>query len=145
MTENLRIERVRRVPLAARLSEFVDVDPLVLFNSFYTLFGFLITGSLLAAAFISFKTHQDYSSMLFWFAPASSALWGIGYAAWNDKLRWAWNTLTASTTIGMLAGIFLVLFIPAQSRPDLLLQLIICALALPALWAVIMGLRQINW
>jgi hypothetical protein len=145
MTENLRIERVRRVPLAARLSKFVDVDPMVLFNSFYSLFGFLITSSLLAAAFISFKTHQEYSSTLFWVAPVSTAVWGVGYAAWNDDLRWAWNTLTALTTIGTLVGIFVVLSIPTQSRPDLLTQLIICSIALPALWAVIMGLRNINW
>jgi len=145
MTQAINIERVRRVSFTERVKAVLDADPMVLCNSFYVLFGFLISGSLVAAAFFAFATHRDYLEMLFWCAPASTAVWGIAYAGWTDKLQWAWNSLTAFTTLGMIGGIFVVLAIPGQTNHDLMIELVICACALPALWTLIMGLRHITF
>jgi hypothetical protein len=144
MAENFHIERVKRRTMRGRVKSVLDIDSMLLFNSFYILFGFIITGSLFAAAFTSFATHREYLEMLFVFAPASTAVWGIAYAAWNDKLRWAWNTLTAATTLALVGGIFVLLTMPGLSK-DLMRELIICACASPALWTIIMGLRKIDW
>jgi hypothetical protein len=147
MTQTFLIERVKRRTWHERLRELlravVDIDPMHLFNLFYVLFGFTITCSLFAAVFLSFTVHREYLATLFVAAPASTALWGIAYAAWTDRLKWAWATLTAVATLGMIAGIFVVLTQSGMS--DLLRGLIIGVGALPALWAITIGLRKIDW
>jgi hypothetical protein len=143
MTETIQIDRVRRQTLRERIGAVVNIDPNLLFKRFYVLFGFTITCSLFAAAFLSFMIHREYLATLFAAAPASTAVWGIAYGAWNKRLNWAWATLTAIATLGMLAGIFVVLTQSGMS--DLLLELIIGAGAAPVLWALTFGIRKLNW
>jgi predicted neutral ceramidase superfamily lipid hydrolase len=147
MTQTFHIEREKRQTWHERLRKrwraVVDIDPTDLFNLFYVLFGFTITCSLFAACFLSFTMHREYLTMLFESAAASTVLWGIAYAAWTDRLKWAWATLTAVATLGMIAGIFVVL--TQSGMADLLRELIIVVGALPALWAITIGLRKIDW
>ena len=143
MTETFHIDRVKRQTLQERIGALVNIDPNLLFKRFYVFFGLTITCALFVAAFLSFTIHREYLATLFGAAPASAAVWGIAYGAWNKRLNWAWATLTAISTVGMLAGIFVVLTQSGMS--DLLLELIIGAGAAPVLWAVTFGLRKINW
>jgi hypothetical protein len=142
MTQTVHIDRVRRRTLSERIQALVNTDPVILFNGFYILFGFTLTISFFAAAFLALTWHRPCLVMLFITAPASTAVWGIAYAAWTDTLKVAWSTLAVVATLGLIAAIFVVLTQSDQS--GLLRQLIIEALAVPALWTAIFWARRID-
>jgi hypothetical protein len=141
MTQNFHIERVKRQTFRERVKAVTDISPITLFNRFYVLFGFTITTSLFGAAFLSFTTHREYLAMLFVFAPASTVVWGIAYAAWTKTLRVAWATLTWLATLGLIAGIFVVLAL-AHSDLPLMIELLIGACVLPAVWGIAVQLKK---
>jgi hypothetical protein len=143
MEQNFHIERVKRQTFRERLRAVTNISPITLFNLFYVLFGFTITTSLFVAAFLSFTIHREYLTMLYVVAPASTAAWGIAYGAWSDSLRVAWATLTGLATLGMIAGIFVMLTPAHVSNFALMQELIIGAFAPPALWAITFGLKKV--
>lgn len=145
MTQNIRIERVRRVSWGDRLSAIRNIDEMVLFDAFYILFGFLISGSLFVASYSAFFAHHEYLTTLFAVAPASCAVWGIFYGAWVTKMRWAWNALVALSTLATAGGVLAVSAVPGFAVAGLLPELIGCSIGLPVLWAILMGLRHIDF
>src|SRR5580698_6714199 len=123
------IERETPIQVFRRLT-----TPVRLFNTFYTLFGFVIMGALFAAAFISLKLHPGYCPALFAVAGGSSCVWGVCYGAWADRLRVWWTVVAALGSLGMLASGFDVLFTTANG--GLLAELFGGGFGVIAVWAI---------
>ncbi len=140
MTQTINIDRVKRQTFHERLRVLANIEPFALFNGFYVLFGFTLTISFFAAAFLALTKHHEATESLFQVAPVSTVLWGIAYGAWPDRLRWAWSILTVVATLGMVVAIFVVL---GQSGSSTLLEgLIEGACALPVFWTVAFAVKK---